>query len=134
VDRALAEFVRARAGFRCEYCLVPQEFEMWSMEIDHVIAQSHGGQTTADNLALACFFCNSFKGPNLAGIDSVTGRAVLLFHPRRQQWRRHFRYDGPILIGRSAAARATIATLRMNVLDRIGQRRRLISEGVFRTT
>jgi hypothetical protein len=133
VDRAFAELVRARAGLRCEYCLVPQEADAWPLEFDHVIAQYHGGATTADNLALACFYCNNWKGPNLAGIDPVTERVAILFHPRRQQWRRHFRYDGPILIGRTAAGRATVATLRINAMARIGQRLRWIQEGTFHT-
>jgi hypothetical protein len=134
VERALAELVRARAGLRCDYCLMPQEADAWALEFDHVIAQYHGGATTADNLALACFYCNNFKGTNLAGIDPRTHRAAFLFHPRRQRWRRHFRYDGPALIGRTAPGCATVATLRINSMDRIGQRLRWIAEGVFRTT
>jgi 5-methylcytosine-specific restriction endonuclease McrA len=43
---------------------MPQEFDDGTFEIDHVIASSHGGQTVSTNLCLACFSCNSFKGPN----------------------------------------------------------------------
>jgi hypothetical protein len=132
VERALAELVRTRAGLRCEYCLMPQE-DAWPLEFDHVIAQYHGGPTTADNLALACFYCNNSKGPNLSGIDRTTQRAAFLFHPRRQQWRRHFRYDGPILIGRTLAGRATVATQQIYAMVRIGQRLRWIQDGTFRT-
>ncbi len=134
MDRALAESVRARAGLRCEYCLMPEAADEWPLEFDHVIAQYHGGPTTADNLALACFYCNNFKGPNLAGIDPATGNVTALFHPRRQNWRRHFRYDGPTLIGRTAAGRATVVTLRINAMDRIGQRLSLIGDGRFETS
>jgi hypothetical protein len=134
VERALADLVRERAALRCEYCLMPQEADAWPLEFDHVIAQFHGGATTADNLALACFYCNNSKGTNLAGIDRATQWAAFLFHPRRQQWRRHFRYDGPILIGRTSAGRATVATLRINTMVRIGQRLRWIRDGTFRTS
>jgi hypothetical protein len=108
-----------------------QEHDAVSFEIDHVIAVSHAGPSRAKNLALACFLDNSYKGPNLAGIDPRTKRITPLFNPRRQQWRRHFRWDGPVLVGRTAAGRATIAVLRINLPHRIAQREALIEEGVF---
>lgn len=65
---------------------MPQEFDGFTHEIDHVIARKHRGPTVAGNLALACFPCNNHKGPNLAGIDRVTRRLIRLFHPRRHKW------------------------------------------------
>jgi hypothetical protein len=94
---------------------MPQAYDDGSFEFDHIIAVSHGGVTAASNICLACFSCNSFKGPNLSGVDEKTGKVVPLFHPRRQKWRRHFQWDGPRLIGRTAPGRATIATLRINL-------------------
>jgi hypothetical protein len=108
-----------------------QEHDAVPFEIDHVIAVSHAGPTSAENLALACFLDNSYKGTNLAGIDPLTKRIIPLFNPRRQQWVRHFRWNGPILVGRTAAGRATIAVLRINLPHRIAQRAALIEEGVF---
>jgi hypothetical protein len=110
---------------------MPVAFSPYTFEIDHIRPQSHGGLTSADNLALACFHCNSFKGANLSGIDPVSNRVIHLFHPRRQRWRRHFRYDGPILIGQTAAGRATMATLRINAQHRVDHRQVLIDEGMF---
>jgi len=81
MDAARQEFVRRRALFRCEYCLLPEALVSTPFQFDHIIAQSHGGETTADNLAFACFHCNNFKGPNVAGIDPDTGEIVRLFHP-----------------------------------------------------
>jgi hypothetical protein len=40
-------------------------------------------------LALACCYCNRYKGPDLSGIDPNSGEVVPLFHPRRQQWDEH---------------------------------------------
>src|SRR5205807_10069871 len=51
--------------------------------------------------------CNAHKGPNIAGIDTVTNRLTALFHPRRHKGHRHFRWNGPILLGRHAIGRAT---------------------------
>jgi hypothetical protein len=132
VRRDLLELVWTRANACCEYCLIPQALDFHPFEIDHIIAERHGGPTSADNLALACLLCNSYKGPNLAGIDWDKRQIALLFDPRRQRWRRHFRYDGPILLGRTAAGRATVATLRINLPHRISQREILLNEGAVR--
>jgi hypothetical protein len=131
MDRALEELIWERAGRRCEYCQMPQEYDLTTFEIDHVIAQSHGGSTRASNLCLACFSCNSFKGPNLSGVDAKTKRIVKLFNPRRHKWHRHFRWDGPVLVGRTPTGRATVATLRINLDHRVAHRQELIDEGVF---
>jgi hypothetical protein len=131
MDRALERLVWRRAGRCCEYCRMPQVFDDATFEIDHILAQSHGGRTRASNLCLACFSCNSFKGPNLAGIDPKTRRIVRLFNPRRHSWHRHFRWDGPRLIGRTPVGRATVATLRINLGHRTSHRQALIEEGVF---
>ena len=36
------------------------------LELDHIIPESHGGPTTADNLTLACRPCNRKKGARRA--------------------------------------------------------------------
>jgi hypothetical protein len=71
------------------------------------------------------------KGPNLAGIDPKTGKRTWLFSPRRQKWERHFRWVGPVLIGRTPIGRATIALLQINAPHRVAQRAALIAEGEF---
>jgi hypothetical protein len=110
---------------------MPQEFDELLFEIDHIIAEQHRGQTVPGNLALVCFADNHHKGPNLAGIDPKTSKRAWLFHPRRHKWDRHFRWDGAILVGRTAIGRATVATLAMNREHRVRHRRQLIAEGVF---
>jgi hypothetical protein len=131
MDEALVELVRRRAGYCCEYCRLPQAFSSTRFQIDHIIAEQHGGLTVASNLALACFADNNHKGPNLAGVDPKTGKKAWLFNPRRHKWSRHFRYEGPILHGRTPVGRVTIAVLAINAPHRIGQRATLIAEGVF---
>ena len=130
-DKALADFVRQRASDCCEYCRLPQAFSSTRFQIDHILAERHGGRTAASNLALACLADNNHKGPNLAGRDPSTGKRVWLFNPRRQKWSRHFRWQGPILTGRTPVGRATIAVLAINLPHRVAQRAALISEGVF---
>jgi hypothetical protein len=110
---------------------MPQEFDDIPFEIDHIIAECHGGPTRPGNLALACFHCNSYKGPNLAGIDPNTNQVVRLFSPRRHKWERHFRWDGPALRGRTDVGRATVAVLRINLPHRVAHRAALIGERLF---
>jgi HNH endonuclease len=131
MERALEELIWRRANRCCEYCQMPQEYDDGTFQIDHVIALSHGGPTRPSNLCLACFSCNSFKGPNLAGIDPKTKKVVPLFNPRRHKWHRHFRWEGPELRGRTPAGRATIVTLRINLDHRVDYRQELIDEGFF---
>lgn len=131
MDRDLEELVWSRAGTICEYCRMPQRFDDLTFEIDHVVATTHGGKTTPGNLALSCFSCNRFKGPNLAGIDPLTGRFAKLFHPRRHSWTRHFRWNGSVLMGLTPVGRATIRVLHVNDFMRVRLRAQLVSEGVL---
>ncbi len=131
MDLLIEQLVRRRGEGRCEYCHLPQDVSPLPFQIDHVIARKHGGPSTADNLALACFFCNSYKGPNIAGIDGQSGRIVRLFHPRKDRWNRHFFWDGSFLIGQSRIGRATIAVLSINHPEFVAWRNVLVREGIF---
>src|SRR5690348_2445863 len=82
VSAGLRRLVVERAEHRCEYCGVPDTSTFVPHEPDHVIAHQHGGTTTADNLAYACFECNRFKGPNLSSIDPLTRIVTTLYSPR----------------------------------------------------
>ncbi|XXY49893.1 HNH endonuclease signature motif containing protein [Sorangium sp. So ce269] len=134
MDTSLVALVAQRANAVCEYCQLPQPLSSIPFEIDHIIAQKHGGVTVPENLGFACFYCNSYKGPNIAGIDPESGRIVRLYHPRKDRWSKHFRWDGPLLVGISAIGRATIAVLAINHPDAVALRASLIEEGVFPRT
>ena len=128
----MRDAVRRRARSRCEYCLLPAVAASAApFHIEHIIARQHGGPTSFSNLAFACHSCNLHKGTNLAAIDPVTFQLVRLFHPRRMKWARHFRWDGPILQGRTPIGRATVTLLAINREDRIELRQTLIEEGLF---
>ena len=114
MNSALVELVWERAHGCCEYCQMPQQYDELRFEIDHIVAEQHGGMAVAGNLALACFADNHHKGPNLAGIDPKTRRRAWLYHPRRHKWGWHFCWHGPILVGRTAIGRATVVVLAIN--------------------
>ena len=131
MDRTLEELVWRRAGGCCEYCRTPQDIEDLPAEIDHVIADTHGGRAAASNLALSCLHCNRHKGPNLSGIDPQTRLLSRLFHPRRHSWLYHFRWQGARLRGRTAIGRTTIRVLKINAPLRVALREELIAAGLF---
>jgi hypothetical protein len=53
MDASLIREVWRRAGSRCEYCHLRQEFDDRPFEVDHIRARKHEGLTVAGNLALS---------------------------------------------------------------------------------
>jgi hypothetical protein len=100
-------------------------------QVDHIVAEQHGGPTTLLNLAWSCMHCNKHKGPNISGVDPVTSQVTTLFNPRRQRWERHFAYDGLLVVGRTRAGRATVRTLAINDPNALAFRAELMDEGVY---
>ena len=112
---AQREAVRRQAGGRCEYCRLPDSaMELEDFHVEHIIARKHGGADDADNLAWACIFCNLYKGPNLASFDPDTGELTRLFHPRRDRWEQHFRFEGSVIVGLTPVDRTTCWLLELN--------------------
>jgi hypothetical protein len=131
MNAALVWQLWRRARGCCEYCRMPREYDDTPFEIDHIIARKHGGATALYNLAISCFFCNSFKGSDIGGRDPKTRRLTPLFNPRRNKWSRHFRWRGGHLIGRTAVGRTTVVLLNINHPFRVALREGLIDEGLF---
>ena len=123
--------VIAQAGNCCEYCLLPQAFAASTHQVDHVIAEKHGGQTVVENLALSCTVCNRRKASDISSLDPLTGALVPLFHPRTQSWTAHFRLDGVHIEGVTAEGRTTVAFLQLNAMERLLERARLLQAGRY---
>jgi len=130
VSSALRSEVRARGGYRCEYCLTPELVSLIEHEIDHIIATKHGGQTHSANLALCCALCNKHKGTDIASIDPDTGELVRLYNPRLDHWSDHFELEGLQLIGRTAIGRVTSRLLQWNRSERLKERNLMIQAGL----
>ena len=132
MDLPLRRAVRERAGEQCEYCRIHQDHNpFYRFQIDHIIAQQHGGLTELDNLALCCFRCNIHKGPNLAGVDPLTSQIVRLFHPRRDEWAQHMKWNRALLVGSTPVGRATLRVLAINHPDAVSLRESLMAAGLF---
>jgi len=97
-----------------------------AFEVEHIVAEKHGGVTTEDNLALACPYCNRFKGSDLGSLDPETGQLTPFFNPRTQKWSDHFRLDGARIEPLTAEGRVTAVILQLNHPDRVLERQRLI--------
>jgi hypothetical protein len=120
VDAATRQMVRQRASDRCEYCGLRQEQSpLAALHIEHIVPKKHGGGDDPDNLALACIDCNLHKGTNIAGYDPVTGELTELFHPRRHEWDKHFRWDGVMIVGVTAIGRTTVNVLQLNAEEQV---------------
>ena len=129
MDAALREFVRRRAGDRCEYCRLPQHAVDGRFHVEHIVAQQHRQDDRPTNLALACARCNLQKGTNLASVDAVTGAAVPIFNPRTDNWSEHFAFRGSEIIGLTPTGRATVRLLEMNARHRVELRSSLLAAG-----
>ncbi len=130
MDAALRAFVWNRAGGRCEYCRLHQDdADFLAFHVEHIIAKQHGGGDGPDNMCLACSECNWAKGPNLAGL--LGGKLYPLFHPRKQRWGRHFRWEQTLLVGKTFSGKVTVQVLNMNDAARVMLRENLLFEGRF---
>lgn len=110
----LRRLVAQRAAGHCEYCGLSQEGQEATFHVDHVIPITAGGETIAENLALACVSCSLRKAARQIATDPQTGHEAALFNPRRDTWHEHFRWEGVYLVGLTATGRATITALKMN--------------------
>jgi hypothetical protein len=114
VPAHLRQLVFDRAAQRCEYCGLAQAGQEAAFHTDHILPVVAGGQTTPENLALASVSCSLREGACAHAIDPQTGAETALFHPRRDTWREHFRWDGVRVVGLTPVGRATIAALQLN--------------------
>ena len=119
IPSAMSRAVRERALHRCEYCGLSQVGQEATFHVDHIIPQIEGGATQLANLALACVLCSLHKAARVSAIDSETGDATAVFHPRRQSWREHFRVEDGVVVGMSATGRARVQALQKNRRHRV---------------
>lgn len=131
IPSTMRELVINRASKRCEYCLIHQDFSIYSHEIDHIIPLKHGGQTTTDNLALACLPCNRHKGTDFATFAPTSREITLLFNPRSQNWLGHFYLQNSMIQGITATGKVTASLLIFNQSKRVLQRQILILKNCY---
>jgi hypothetical protein len=125
--------VATRAGHRCEYCRAPEAIFNFPFEVEHIVPPGHGGDDTERNWALACRSCNLFKSDIVVAIDPESGEGVYLFHPRRDAWESHFRFDlqQGTIVGLTPVGRATVRQLRLNADSQTSARKQWMLLGLL---
>ena len=122
--------VALRAGFKCEYCLLPEEITFYSFHIDHIRSIKHGGLTLVDNLAYCCPDCNYFKGSDIGSFAS-SDEITRFFNPRKDKWEEHFHFSDGMILSKTTIAEVTAAIFRFNELDRLVFRRQLNQQNQY---
>jgi HNH endonuclease len=117
-----------RAGRRCEYCQCTIDHTPQSFVCEHIVPIAAGGETTLNNLALACGGCNGHKHTKIQALDPISQIPAPLYHPRQQIWSEHFTWsiDSLKVIGITSTGRATVSALKLNRNGVINLRKLLI--------
>jgi hypothetical protein len=131
ISPALRGEVASRAGFCCEYCLMPEVELFAGCEVDHIISRKHQGESNPANLALSCERCNRAKGTDVGSVVGSERKFVRLFNPRTDVWRDHFRLEQGLIQSRTEIGEATVRLLRLNAPDRVLQRKALQEIGAY---
>jgi hypothetical protein len=131
VSVELRRLVISRAHRLCEYCLIHEDDTELGCQVDHVIAEKHGGLTVAENLCFACTYCNRAKGPDLGSLSAVTGSLIRFYNPRTDSWSDHFVLNGATIDSRTEIGAVTAKILAFNCLERIIERKLLLQLGAY---
>lgn len=123
--------VRARFANCCAYCRTAEDLTVAIFEFEHITPSSAGGESVFGNICLACPTCNRYKADRTTAVDPHAQETVLLFHPRRDAWTVHFKWneDATEIISVTTTGRATIAASRMNRPQLIRVRRMWVAMG-----
>jgi len=108
-----------RAKNCCEYCRIHEDDMFVGFEIDHIIANKHGGGNEIENLAYACPHCNQHKGSDLVTFIDSYEDIVTLYNPRKHKWEEHFESNLGEIVAKTKIGKATIKLLKMNDIDLI---------------
>ena len=123
--------VTHRANGRCEYCQIRESDTFLGFQIDHIdhiVAEKHGGETTASNLAYCCVFCNRFKGTDLGSL-AASGEVIRFFNPRTDDWHDHFQWDGHRISPQTQIAEVEERIFKLNSFERVLERQAIDRSG-----
>ncbi|MBE2233908.1 MAG: HNH endonuclease, partial [Anaerolinea sp.] len=76
VPATLRVQIQSAAKGRCAYCRNAETLLGVTFEVDHIVPQSAGGQTSIDNLCLSCPTCNRRKAARQAAPDPLSGETA----------------------------------------------------------
>ena len=123
ISAELRRIAIERAAGRCEYCRIRETDTFLGCQIDHIIAEKHKGETTAENLAFTCAFCNRHKGSDIGSIAQSTGEFTRFYNPRTDSWNDHFEFSDFVIKPISPIGETTASILQFNNEERLLERR-----------
>jgi hypothetical protein len=121
------QHVAERAGFKCEYCLLPEKVSFYTFHVDHIRSLKHFDSSLLKNLAYCCPECNHFKGTDIATFLNSSDSLIRFFNPRTDDWDEHFELNDGAISGITPIGIATENIFKFNETDRLIFRRQLIS-------
>ncbi|HFA52216.1 MAG TPA: HNH endonuclease [Bacteroidetes bacterium] len=130
ISQDTRSFVALRANHLCEYCLSFEGFSAVKFQIEHIISIKHGGTDDLLNLALACIFCNRFKGSDVGTILRAF-QFTRFYHPRIDKWTDHFFLSDVLIEPKTEIGEATVKIFKLNDPDRLIERYAYLSKGYF---
>ena len=133
ISPEMRQIVATRAHNVCEYCLIAEADAYFRFQVEHIISRKHGGSSELENLALACVFCNRYKGSDIASLTPQTNKLIRFYNPRIDRWQEHFRLNGVVLEPLTGIGEATVRILQMNHGDQILEREVLSKRGRYPT-
>jgi len=122
ISSEIRQVVAVRAHHVCEYCLIAEADAFFKFQIEHIISRKHGGSSELENLALACVFCNRYKGSDIASLIPETDELVQFYNPRTMRWREHFYLNEVVIEPLTEIGEATVRILQMNADEQILER------------
>jgi len=131
VPALLRRAIAQRADSLYQYCLILDEDTYAGCQVEHIIAEKHGGITHESNLAFACAYCNRAKGTDIATLVPASGAISRLFNPRSDIWSHHFRINGVHIEGITEIGICTVVLLGFNRESRIAERTVLAEIGRY---
>jgi hypothetical protein len=131
IPEDIRRIVAARADFCCEYCKMPEEHAFFTFHLDHIMSIKHGEQTTLENLAYACAYCNRNKGSDLASVLLPDNLVVRCYNPRTDLWNEHFRWEAALIRPLTNIGIVTAKIFGFNDADRLSERQILMDSDRF---
>lgn len=131
VSNKIRKEVAARAGYRCEYCLLSEAVSFYVFQVDHIKSLKHRGLSDIDNLAYCCPDCNNFKGTDVGTFQDDDESLTRFFNPRKDVWEEHFKIQSGEIVPLTDIGKATEQIFRLNVLDRLIFRHQLAVLGQY---
>jgi len=131
ISDELKQKVAKRAGYRCEYCRLPERDSLIKFHVEHIRSSKHSGSDSFENLAYSCPDCNLYKGTDLGTYLDENEIFVRFFNPRKDNWFEHFNAFEGSIYSLTEIGRATLKIFQMNSTYRVEIRHLFALDGLY---